>query len=100
MFYRAKILVTLKPEVKDSKAQVLEQVITRKEFAQNPHCHCGKYYSLEVEAEDLGSAKLIFVKIGDEILANTVIEQYEILALEELKENEQTKSGDYCLSCN
>lgn len=98
MFYNAKILVTLKPEVKDAKAQVLEQVIKRKEFASETVCNVGKYYRIKIEAKNAIEAKYTFDKIANEILANLVIEQYEILSLEEV--DESLKSRDYCLSCN
>lgn len=78
MIYQAEIIVTLKPEVKDAKAQVLEQVIKRKSFALNPKCSAGKFYSLQIEAQNENEASESFKKIADEILANPVIEQYEI----------------------
>lgn len=100
MFYKAEILVTLKPEVKDSKAQVLEQIIKRKEFAQAPICHVGKYFKLKIEAPNAIIARESFEKIANEILANPIIEEYKVIALEESDENTKTQSGNYCLSGN
>ncbi len=96
MHYSARILVTLKPEVKDSKARVLESVIERKDFAQNPVCHTGKFYQIDIESQNSVSARHCVEQIAKEVLANTVIEQYEILSVEETG----NESRDYSFSGN
>lgn len=85
MDFNTKILVTLKPEVKDSKAQVLEQIIKRKDYAQSPKCHVGQYFQLTIEALDEKEAQEKIDKIAHEILSNPVIEQYEILSIEAIE---------------
>ncbi len=96
MHYSAKVLVRLKPDVKDSKARVLESVIERKDYAQAPVCHCGKFYQIEIESQNLISAEHAIEQIAREILANSVIECYEILSLEEVS----NESRDYSFSGN
>lgn len=85
MDFNTKILVTLKPEVKDSKAQVLEQIIKRKDYAASVKCHVGQYFQLTIEALDEKEAIEKIDKIAHEILSNPVIEQYEILSIEAIE---------------
>lgn len=85
MDFNTKILVTLKPEVKDSKAQVLEQIIKRKDYAKSSKCHVGQYFQLTIEAKNETEAKEKIEKIAHEILSNPVIEQYEILSIEAIE---------------
>lgn len=82
--FNAKILVTLKPEVKDAKAQVLEQIIRRKEYDSTPKCHVGQYFQLTISADNEEAAREKLNKIANEILSNSVIETYEILTVEKV----------------
>lgn len=84
MKFDAKILVTLKPEVKDAKAQVLEQIIRRKDCDASPECHTGQYFQLTISAKDENEAREKTKKIANEILSNSVIETYEILTVEKV----------------
>ena len=80
----AKIVVKLKPTIKDIKGQTLKQAIDRILSVQDLQCNVGNYYSFCFYAESHTNAKEIIEKIAQEILSNDTIEMYEVLSLEEI----------------
>ncbi len=77
--FKAKVKVNLKPEIKDIKAKTLEQAVSQLIKVQNLKCRVGNIYSLDFEAENEENAQEIVKTVAEEILANSVIEEYEIL---------------------
>lgn len=77
--FKAKVKVNLKPEIKDIKAKTLEQAVSQLINVQNLKCRVGNIYSLDFEAENEENAQEIVKTVAEEILANSVIEEYEIL---------------------
>ena len=77
--FKAKAKVNLKPEIKDIKAKTLEQAVSQLIKVQNLKCRVGNIYSLDFEAENEENAQEIVKTVAEEILANSVIEEYEIL---------------------
>lgn len=82
----AKVLVKMKPTVKDVKGQTLKNAIDCFMPIENLSCHVGSYYLLKFDAKNEGEALHTVEKIASEILSNEVIETYEIKALEEIYE--------------
>lgn len=76
--YKAIVKVKLKPEIKDIKAKTLEQAVSHLIEVKNLNCRTGNIYTLNFEAETKECAEKIVKTIADEILANSVIEEYEI----------------------
>ncbi len=76
--FNATVKVKLKPTIKDIKALTLEKAVNNLLEVQNLKCRVGNIYSLEFEAEDKVQAEKIVKTISDEILSNSVIEEYEI----------------------
>lgn len=76
--FKAIIKVTLKPAIKDIKAVTLEKAIPHLIQVDNLKCRTGNLYSLDFEAETKIKAEEIVNKIAQEILSNSVIEEYEI----------------------
>lgn len=83
-FY-TKIIVNIKPTIKDIKGLTLKQAISNLVTVKDLKCSVGSFYALNFTAEDETEARNIVEKIAQEILSNEVIETYEIM-LEEQKE--------------
>lgn len=77
--FKAKVSVNIKKEIKDIKAKTLEQAVSYLIRVQNLKCRVGNIYSLDFEAENEENAQDIVKTVAEEILANSVIEEYEIL---------------------
>lgn len=77
--FQVKIKVNLKKSIKDIKAATLEQAVSHLIQVQNLRCKVGNIYNLDFEAEDKTKAEKIIKTISEEILSNSVIEEYEVL---------------------
>lgn len=77
--FEAVVNVKLKDTIKDIKAQTLEQAVHNLIPVKNLKCMVGSRYSIKFEANDKKEAEHIIKTIADEILSNSVIEEYEIL---------------------
>lgn len=84
--YRAKILVKLKPNIKDVKSATLKQAIECLMPVENLKCECGSFYVLNFSSENQCSALNFVEKIASELLSNEVIEVYEVRSLDEVYE--------------
>lgn len=82
--YCAKIVVNLKPTIKDIKGYTLKEAVDNLMNVHDLECNVGSYYNLCFYAEDNNNAFEIAEKIAQEVLSNDVIEMYEILSLEEI----------------
>jgi len=82
-FY-AKIIVKMKPTVKDIKGLTVKNAVESFMPIENLSCNVGSVYFLEFDANNEGEALHMVEKIAQEILSNEVIETYEIKALEEV----------------
>ena len=81
----AKVIVTLKNEVKDSRALVLDRMLKNLEIEESASFSTGRFYTFFVSAADLSNASEKINYICKEILSNPVVEKYEILSIEALK---------------
>lgn len=77
--YKATVKVNLKPTIKDIKALTLEKAVNNLLEVNNLNCRVGNIYSLEFDAENDKQAEKIVQTISEEILSNSVIEEYEII---------------------
>lgn len=84
--YSCKILVQMKPTVKDVKSLVLKQAIECLMPVENLTCKSGSFYILNFSANSQGEALHTAEKIAQDLLSNEVIETYEIKNIEEVYE--------------
>lgn len=84
--FSAKILVKMKPNVKDLKGVTLKRAIESFINIENLTCNVGHYYLLRFDANNEIEAFNKTEKIASEILSNEIIEDYEIKFLEEVSE--------------
>jgi len=82
--FSARIVIRMKPTVKDVKGLTLKRAIESYMPIENLSCHVGSVYFVEFDAENQTEALHEVEKIAQDILSNEVIETYEIKALEEV----------------
>ena len=79
---RATVIVRLKGEVLDPQGDAVRKALTGMGFAGVSGVRIGKIVEIEIDAAAAGDTKALEIKLGamaDAILANPVIEEYEVL---------------------
>ncbi len=76
--YRADVIVTLKTGVRDPQGAAIDTVLKRTGMEEQPEVQVGKFFTVNVSAENEEAAKQKLDKICEEILSNPVLEKYEI----------------------
>ncbi|MDD3150273.1 MAG: phosphoribosylformylglycinamidine synthase subunit PurS [Candidatus Gastranaerophilales bacterium] len=84
MKFRANIITYLKDEVKDPQGEAVSMVLKNLDLADNSSIRVGKYFVLELDAENIDEFSEKIEKIGGEILSNPLIENFEIQKVEEV----------------
>ena len=75
---RVTVLVTLKPGVLDAQGRAIEHALRDLGYAQVAEVRTGKVIHLDVDAKDEDQARRLAQEMCEKLLANPVIEQYEI----------------------
>lgn len=76
--YKAEVIVTLKNGVRDPQGSAVDTVLKRIGMEEESHVNVGKYFTLNVSAEDDSKAQEKLNKICEDILSNPVLEKYRI----------------------
>ena len=84
MEYRAEIKVVLKDGIRDVQGSAVETVLKRIGLVERPKVCVGKFFTIDVNAENEDEAQKKFEKIANEVLSNPVLEQYEIIGIKSL----------------
>ncbi len=83
--FSAKVIVTLKDDIKDIQGEVIDKTLKRLEIEDNSSFSVGKFYSFNITSTDFNSAQKKLEHILDEVLVNQIVEKYEILEFSEQK---------------
>lgn len=83
MKYFAEVIVTLKNGIRDPQGSVVETILKRMGIDDDAKITTGKYFTITINASDSNEAEAKINQICSEILANTVLESYKIMRLEE-----------------
>ncbi len=75
---RVTVLVTLKPGVLDAEGRQVERALRELGYEQIAEVRTGKVIQLDLDAVDAEQARQLAEEMCDKLLANPVIEQYEI----------------------
>ena len=75
---RATVLVTLKPGVLDAEGRQVERALRELGYEQIAEVRTGKVIHLDLDAVDAEQARQLAEEMCEKLLANPVIEQYEI----------------------
>lgn len=78
MNYCAEVTVTLKNGVRDPQGAAVETVLKRTKIDDNAEVKVGKYFMLNLEAENEESALMKLNHICSEVLSNPILESYKI----------------------
>ena len=75
---RAQIAVTLKDDVMDPQGQAVSQALGSLGFAGVETVRVGRHFDVVLAEDDLEAAKASLSEMCEKLLANTVIERYEV----------------------
>ena len=75
---KAKVHITLKNGVLDPQGKAIEGALGSLGFSGIEHVRQGKYFEIDLRGSDKAKAKAELDDICRKLLANTVIENYEI----------------------
>lgn len=75
---KAKVYITLKAGVLDPQGQAVGRTLTKLGFDSVGGVRIGKYVELDLKGDDVAQAKADVTRMCDELIANTVIENYRI----------------------
>ena len=73
------IIVTLKEAVLDPQGKVIQQTLNNMGFKGISNIRQGKYFELEIDESNVQKAKLKADELCKKLLANLVIENYQIV---------------------
>jgi phosphoribosylformylglycinamidine synthase len=76
--YAARVNVTLKPGIADPQGQTIEKALPALGYDGVHQVRVGKMIELEVDASDPDDAKRRVEEMCEKLLANPVIEAYEV----------------------
>ncbi len=78
MSYVARVNVTLKPGIADPQGQTIEKALPALGYSGVHDVRVGKLIELQVDASDQSEAKRRVEEMCEKLLANPVIEAYEV----------------------
>jgi phosphoribosylformylglycinamidine synthase len=76
---KVRVLISLKPGVLDAQGRALEHALKDLGYAQVNGVRTGKQVVLDLDTNDAEKARALAAELCEKLIANPVIEQYEIL---------------------
>jgi len=80
---RALIHVTLKPDVLDPQGKAIQKASVSLGYEAIQSVRQGKLFEVVLDARDVGAARESLAELCKKLLANPVIEDYEIVSITE-----------------
>jgi len=80
--YKAKIKITLRKGILDVQGKAVEHALHSIDFKSLTNVRIGKYVELNVEAENSEKARDIVQNASEKLIANPIIEDFEISVFE------------------
>ena len=75
---KAIVTVTLKPDVLDPQGQAIQKACVSLGHAAVQGVRQGKLFEIDLATDDPAEAKALLDELADKLLANTVIEDFEV----------------------
>lgn len=75
---KARVFVTLKPSVFDPQGRAIVEALHSLGYGQATDVRQGKYFVLDLDVTNAADAEKMAKEISDKVLANPVIESFEI----------------------
>lgn len=82
MLYHVQVEITLKPTVMDAQGTTIERALHKLGHEGVKNVRIGKFVTMDVEAKCPGCAKKAAEEMCKELLANPIIEQYDVQVAE------------------
>ena len=76
--YKAKVYITLRPSILDPKGKATHHALQNLGLNEVQNVRIGKYIEVDVDAPDEDKAKQIVEEADTKLLANEVMEDFEI----------------------
>jgi phosphoribosylformylglycinamidine synthase len=76
--YKAKVNVTLRPSILDPKGKAAHHALQNLGLSEIQQVRIGKFIELDVDAKDKAKAKKVVEEACVQLLANEVMENFEI----------------------
>jgi len=76
---KAQVRVTLKSGILDPQGKAIEEALASLGFNDVGSVRQGKTFDIELNETDEGKARLIIADMCEKLLANTVIEDYQVV---------------------
>ncbi len=76
---KAQVRVTLKPSILDPQGKAIEEALASLGFNDVGSVRQGKTFDIELAEPDEEKARLIIADMCEKLLANTVIEDYQVV---------------------
>ena len=80
---KVSVIVTLKKEVLDPQGNTVQQTLENMGYNNISQVRQGKFFEIEVKSNDIEKAKKEISEICNNLLSNTVIEDYKIVDLKD-----------------
>ncbi len=80
---KALVHVTLKPDVLDPQGKAIQNASVSLGYEAIQSVRQGKLFELELDARDVAAAQKLLAELCKKLLANPVIEDFEIVSVEE-----------------
>jgi phosphoribosylformylglycinamidine synthase PurS subunit len=77
-FMKARVTVTLKNGILDPQGKAIEGALRSLGVAGVASVRQGKIFDIEIEGSDAAQAEALLKQAADRLLANTVIENYQV----------------------
>ena len=77
---KVRVLVTRQPGILDPEGRAIEHALHDLGYAQDDGVRTGKLIVLDLDTSDPAKARALAAEACEKLLANPVIEQYEILS--------------------
>ncbi len=77
--YKAKVNVTLRPSILDPKGKAAHHALQNLGLNEVQQVRIGKFIELDVDANDEAAAKAVVESACTKLLANEVMEDFEII---------------------
>ena len=75
---KVQVIITLKKNVLDPQGKVIQQTLDGMGFNNISEVRQGKFFEIEVDSDDAEKTKKEIVEVCNNLLTNTVIEEYKI----------------------
>jgi len=80
---RALVHVTLKPDVLDPQGKAIQKASASLGYEAIKSVRQGKLFEVDLDARDLAAARELLAELCKKLLANPVIEDFEIVSIDE-----------------